>query len=98
VETTEDSEALGRSIYGIEKKQFPYMLCVTNMLLHGIDVPRVYHDNSLLKDVLDYTEKDQFDVVLMNPPYGGAEKNDVKSQMRIMEGESVCTKLYFSCD
>lgn len=68
VETTEDSDAMHRSIYGIEKKQFPYMLCVTNMLLHGVDVPRVYHDNSLLKDVLDYTEKDQFDVVLMNPP------------------------------
>lgn len=41
------------------------MLCVTNMLLHGVDVPRVYHDNSLLKDVLDYTEKDQFDVILI---------------------------------
>lgn len=78
VETTDDSEALGRSIYGIEKKQFPYMLCVTNMLLHGVDVPRIYHDNSLLKDVLDYTEKDQFDVILMNPPYGGSEKADVK--------------------
>ena len=78
VETTEDAEAMHSSIYGIEKKQFPYMLCVTNMLLHGIDVPRVYHDNSLLKDVLDYTEKDQFDVVLMNPPYGGSEKADVK--------------------
>ena len=78
VETTEDSDAMSRSIYGIEKKQFPYMLCVTNMLLHGVDVPRVYHDNSLLKDVLDYTEKDQFDVVLMNPPYGGSEKSDVK--------------------
>ena len=39
------------SIYGIEKKQFPCMLCITNMLLHGIDVPKIYHDNSLLKDV-----------------------------------------------
>ena len=54
------------SIYGIEKKQFPYMLCITNMLLHGIDVPKIYHDNSLLKDVLDYTVDDQFDVILMN--------------------------------
>lgn len=79
VANTDDAEALGRSIYGIEKKQFPYMLCVTNMLLHGVDVPRVYHDNSLLKDVLDYTEKDQFDVILMNPPYGGSEKNEVKN-------------------
>ena len=42
------------SIYGIEKKQFPYMLCITNMLLHDIDVPQVYHDNSLIRDVVMY--------------------------------------------
>lgn len=79
VKTTEDEEAFSNSIYGIEKKQFPYMLCITNLLLHGLDVPRVYHDNSLMRDVLDYTEDDQFDVVLMNPPYGGSEKADVKN-------------------
>lgn len=79
VKTTADREVFGKSIYGIEKKQFPYMLCITNMLLHDIDVPQIYHDNSLLKDVLDYTEDDRFDVVLMNPPYGGNEKNDVKN-------------------
>lgn len=79
VETTEDEEAYGASIYGIEKKQFPYMLCITNMLLHDLDVPQVYHGNSLLHDVLDYTESDQFDVILMNPPYGGSEKTDVKN-------------------
>ena len=78
VKTAKDQELLNKSIYGIEKKQFPYMLCITNMLLHDIDVPRVYHDNSLLKDVLDYTDDDKFDVILMNPPYGGNEKNDVK--------------------
>ena len=55
------------------------MLCVTNLLLHGIDTPLVYHDNSLTKDVLNYTDDDKFDVVLMNPPYGGNEKADVKS-------------------
>ena len=54
------------------------MLCVTNMLLHDIDSPRVLHDNSLTKDVLNYTDDDKFDVVLMNPPYGGSEKNDIK--------------------
>ena len=74
VKTTEDKEAFGNSIYGIEKKQFPYMLCITNMLLHDLDVPQVFHANSLLHDVLDYTESDQFDVVLMNPPYGGSEQ------------------------
>jgi type I restriction enzyme M protein len=78
VRTAEDKEENAKSIYGIEKKQFPYMLCVTNMLLHDIDSPRVMHDNSLLKDVLNYADEDKFDVILMNPPYGGSEKNDVK--------------------
>ena len=79
VQSTADAKKYGKSIYGIEKKQFPYMLCITNLLLHGLDIPKVYHDNTLLKDVLDYTEDDQFDVILMNPPYGGSEKADVKN-------------------
>lgn len=78
IKTTDDQAEYDSSIFGIEKKQFPYMLCITNMLLHGLDVPQIYHDNSLLRDVLDYTEEDQFDVILMNPPYGGNEKADVK--------------------
>ena len=78
VQTAEDKEEYAKSIYGIEKKQFPYMLCVTNMLLHDIDSPKVMHDNSLTKDVLNYTDDDKFNVVLMNPPYGGSEKNDIK--------------------
>ncbi len=79
VRTTDDENAYSHSIYGIEKKQFPYMLCITNMLLHDLDVPEVYHDNTLLRDVLDYTDDDRVDVILMNPPYGGSEKADVKN-------------------
>lgn len=78
VQTAQDKEAHAQSIYGIEKKQFPYMLCVTNMLLHDIEAPRILHDNSLSKDVLNYTDEDKFNVILMNPPYGGNEKNDIK--------------------
>ncbi len=74
-----DTGVYGSSIYGIEKKQFPYILCITNMLLHNIDTPQIFHDNALMRDVLDYTEDDQFDVILMNPPYGGSEKSDVKN-------------------
>ncbi len=96
VANTVASEAMGQSVYGIEKKQFPYMLCITNMLLHGVDVPRVYHDNSLLNDVLDYTEKDQFDVVLMNPPYGGSEKNDVKNHFPADLASSETADLFMS--
>lgn len=76
--TADAQKEYANSIYGIEKKQFPYMLCVTNMLLHGIEAPLVLHDNSLNKDVLNYTDEEKFDVVLMNPPYGGSEKNDIK--------------------
>jgi len=92
----EDIGATDTSVYGIEKKQFPYMLCVTNLLLHDMDTPRVYHDNSLLKDVLDYTEEDQFDVILMNPPYGGNEKNEVKSHFPSDLASSETADLFMS--
>ncbi len=75
----EDQKALDDSIYGIEKKPFPYLLCVTNMLLHDIEVPKIYHDNSLKHNLLDYTDSDKFDVILMNPPYGGHEDKSIQS-------------------
>lgn len=96
VKTTEDQAAYDSSIYGIEKKQFPYMLCVTNMLLHGIDIPQIYHANSLLHDVLDYTEDDQFDVILMNPPYGGSEKTEVKNHFPADLASSETADLFMS--
>ena len=96
IKTTEDQAAYDASIYGIEKKQFPYMLCITNMLLHGIDVPKIYHDNSLLKDVLDYTRDDQFDVILMNPPYGGNEKTEVKNHFPADLASSETADLFMS--
>lgn len=96
IKTTEDQAAYDASIYGIEKKQFPYMLCITNMLLHGIDVPKIYHDNSLLKDVLDYTRDDQFDVILMNPPYGGNEKTEVKNHFPSDLASSETADLFMS--
>lgn len=79
IKNTNDQQAFNESFYAIEKKPFPYLLCITNMLLHDIDVPKVYHSNSLLKNVLDYTDSDKFDVILMNPPYGGHEDNSVKN-------------------
>lgn len=74
----DDLGVLDDSIYGIEKKPFPYLLCVTNMLLHDIEVPRIYHENSLKHNLLDYTEDDKFDVILMNPPYGGHEDKSIQ--------------------
>lgn len=96
IKTTDDQAEYDNSIYGIEKKQFPYMLCITNMLLHGLDVPKIYHDNSLLRDVLDYTEDDQFDVILMNPPYGGSEKADVKNHFPSDLASSETADLFMS--
>ena len=75
---TGDIEKINTSFYGMEKKPFPYLLCITNLLLHGMENPNVTHGNSLTKNLLDYTEKDQFDKILMNPPYGGHENASVK--------------------
>lgn len=96
VKTTEDEEKYANSIYGIEKKQFPYMLCITNMLLHDLDVPQVFHDNTLLRDVLDYTEDDRVDVILMNPPYGGSEKAEVKNHFPSDLASSETADLFMS--
>ena len=96
VKTTEDEALYANSIYGIEKKQFPYMLCITNMLLHDLDVPQVFHDNTLLRDVLDYTEEDKVDVILMNPPYGGSEKNEVKNHFPADLASSETADLFMS--
>mgnify|MGYP002545882053 CR=1 FL=1 len=78
VQTVEDRTVYSNSIYGIEKKALPFLLCATNMLLHDIDNPRIIHGNSLEKNVREYKESDRFDVILMNPPYGGNEKEGVK--------------------
>ncbi|WP_044914171.1 type I restriction-modification system subunit M [Butyrivibrio sp. WCE2006] len=78
VTDTEAQKLFDDSIYGIEKKPFPYLLCVTNMLLHDIEVPNIYHDNSLRRNLLDYTDDDKFDVILMNPPYGGHEDKSIQ--------------------
>lgn len=96
VKSAEDVQKYGQSIYGIEKKQFPYMLCITNMLLHDIELPQIYHANTLLNDVLNYTEADKFDVVLMNPPYGGNEKADVKSHFPADLASSETADLFMS--
>src|SRR5574344_1505192 len=78
VEDTKANEILQKSFYGVEKKSLPYLLCTTNMLLHDINEPLIIRGNSLEKNVRDYEEKDKFDIILMNPPYGGTEKKSVQ--------------------
>lgn len=78
VSNTITNEKLQKSFYGVEKKSLPYLLCTTNMLLHDINEPQIIRGNSLEKNVRDYEENDKFDVILMNPPYGGTEKKSVQ--------------------
>lgn len=75
----ENREIYNKSVYGIEKKALPHMLCVTNMLIHDIEDPNILHGNSLEMDYKDMRKMEPFDVILMNPPYGGSEKDSVKS-------------------
>ena len=76
--TAADILTINSGIYGIEKKPLPYLLCMTNMLLHGLDEPQIHHMNSLERNVREYRDDEKFDIILMNPPYGGGEKEIVK--------------------
>ena len=79
VETNRDREQLSRTIRGVEKKPLPFMLCVTNMVLHGIDVPRhIKLDNTLSKSYRDISDKDRVDVIITNPPFGGIEVDGIE--------------------
>jgi len=68
--TVEEREFIEKNIYGIEKFHLPYLLGVTNLILHGIDTPKIDHRNSLTNNILDFSEDEKFDTVLMNPPFG----------------------------
>jgi len=73
--SVEDDALLQAAIHGVEKKQMPHLLCTTNMLLHGIEVPsQIRHDNTLSRPLIDYGPRDQVDVILTNPPFGGTEE------------------------
>ena len=74
----DNRELYSKSIYGIEKKALPHLLCVTNMLIHDIDEPNILHGNALEIDYKDLRKMEPFDIILMNPPYGGSEKDSVK--------------------
>ena len=78
VKTVDDRKIMNASIFGIEKKPLPYLLGTTNLILHGIDNPALMHGNSLGEKVTDYRESDRFNVILMNPPYGGTEQEVIK--------------------
>lgn len=80
VKTPKDEQKMQRGLRATEKKQLPHMLCVTNMLLHGIeDASFVRHDNSLARPYISYTQSDRVDIILTNPPFGGKEEDSIES-------------------
>lgn len=96
VNSVEDKELYNESVFGIEKKALPHLLSITNLLLHDIDNPFIIHGNSLEKNVRDYTEKDRFKVILMNPPYGGSEKDNIKMNFPMELRSSETADLFMS--
>ncbi|MCA3014813.1 MAG: SAM-dependent DNA methyltransferase [Myxococcaceae bacterium] len=79
VKSAKDEEKLQSSIFGVEKKQLPHLLCVTNMLFHGIEVPsNIQHDNTLSRPLRDYGPADRVSVIGSNPPFGGMEEDGIE--------------------
>jgi type I restriction enzyme M protein len=80
VKTVEDEQLLQQCINGVEKKPLPHLLCTTNMILHGLDVPtNVRHDNTLARPLRDYGPRDRVDVIVTNPPFGGMEEDGIET-------------------
>ena len=80
VNSPADEEILQTSIRGIDKKALPHMLCVTNMILHGIDTPiNIEHNNTLSRPYQDYNERDRVNVIVTNPPFGGMEEDGIEN-------------------
>ena len=80
VKKVADEQRMQQALHGVEKKQLPHMLCVTNMLLHGIEDPSfVRHDNTLARPYISYTASDRVDIVLTNPPFGGREEDGIET-------------------
>jgi type I restriction enzyme M protein len=79
VKDADDEANLQARISGVEKKPLPHLLCVTNMLFHGIEVPsQIRHDNTLARPLRDYGPKDRVDVIVTNPPFGGMEEDGIE--------------------
>lgn len=80
VKRPEQEARLQASIRGVEKKPLPHLLCVTNMIVHGIDVPTgIAHDNTLSRPLRDISAKDRVEVIVTNPPFGGMEEDGVEN-------------------
>jgi type I restriction enzyme M protein len=87
--TTKDLSTLQtRTFYGKEKKSLAYVIAIMNMILHGIEAPNIIHTNTLTENLADIQEKDRYDVIMTNPPFGGKERKEVQQNFPIRTGET----------
>ncbi len=87
--STADLETLQkRTFYGKEKKSLAYVIAIMNMILHGIEAPNLIHTNTLAENLADIQEKDRYDIILANPPFGGKERQEVQQNFPIKTGET----------
>jgi type I restriction enzyme M protein len=87
--STSDHKTLQRStFYGKEKKSLAYVIAIMNMILHGIEAPNIVHANTLAENIADIQDKDRFDVILANPPFGGKERKEVQQNFPVKTGET----------
>jgi len=87
--STASSEKLQKkTFYGKEKKSLAYIIGIMNMILHGVEAPNIIHTNTLAENLADIQEKDRFDVILANPPFGGKERAEVQQNFPIKTGET----------
>lgn len=87
--STEDLDTLQtRTFTGKEKKSLAYVIAIMNMILHGIEAPKIIHANTLTENLSDVQERDRFDVILANPPFGGSERKEVQQNFPIRSGET----------
>ena len=86
--TAQDRALQERTFYGKEKKSLAYVIAIMNMILHGIEAPNIIHTNTLAKNLADVQEKDRFDIIIANPPFGGKERKEVQQNFPIRTGET----------
>jgi len=87
--TTADLKTLQeRTFHGKEKKSLAYVIAIMNMILHGIEAPNIVHTNTLAENLADIQDKDRFEVILANPPFGGKERKEVQQNFPIRTGET----------
>jgi type I restriction enzyme M protein len=86
--TAQDKSLQEKTFFGKEKKSLAYVIAIMNMILHGIEAPNIIHTNTLTENLADIQEKDRYDIILANPPFGGKERAEVQQNFPIRTGET----------